>query len=241
MRRRLRARADAANRNVDLARRLDRLEERRQALPGEIGGRFAVEDHHRVPAGQPRRVRPEAVARRPQHAELVRHELGYGLLLSRRRRTEPVSERPLPILDAVADLLRPYVTSMMAERFNPKRIAHNVAGSVRGWEHFVTDLPEDLGALLEQLRSGTLGVDFRVRDPEHAADHLVDGLVTSASLLAGAQLIARRAGPTVGGVSLPGLVVAGVGAMTWQRLIARRDTTRSWVTRVSELARARRD
>jgi ubiquinone biosynthesis protein len=140
----------------------------------------------------------------------------------------------------VADLLQPYVTSMMAERFNPKRIAHNVAGSVRGWEHFVTELPEDLGALLEQLRSGTLGVDFRVRDPEHAADHLVDGLVTSASLLAGAQLIARRAGPTVGGVSLPGLVVAGVGAMTWQRLIARRDTTRSWVTRVGELARARR-
>jgi ubiquinone biosynthesis protein len=94
--------------------------------------------------------------------------------------------------------------------------------------------------MLEQLRAGKFGVDFRVRDPDHAIDHLVDGLVTSASVLAGAQLVARRAGPTIGGVSIPGLVVAGVGAMTWQRLIARRETTRSWVTRARDLARAKR-
>ena len=140
----------------------------------------------------------------------------------------------------VTELLQPYVTSMMADRFSPKRIARNAARSVRGWEHLVSRLPDDVEAILDQLRAGALGVDFRVRDVEHAIDNLVDGLVTSASVLAGAQLISRRAGPTLGGVSIPGLVAAGVGMVTWQRLVARRETTRSWVTRARELAQASR-
>ena len=135
----------------------------------------------------------------------------------------------------VTELLQPYLARMMADRFNPRRIARNLARSARSWEHLVSHLPDDVESVLEQLRSGSLGVDFRVRDADHAVDHLVDGLVTAASVLAGAQLIARRAGPTLAGVSIPGLVAAGVGVMTWQRLIARRETSRSWVTRVRSL------
>jgi ubiquinone biosynthesis protein len=138
----------------------------------------------------------------------------------------------------VTELLQPYVSSMMADRFSPQRIARNAARSLRGWEHLVSRVPDDVGSLLDQLRAGTLGVDIRVRDVDHSIDHVVDGLVTSASVLAGAQLISRRAGPTLGGVSIPGLVAAGVGVATWQRLVARRETTRSWVTRVGDLARA---
>jgi ubiquinone biosynthesis protein len=138
----------------------------------------------------------------------------------------------------VTELLQPYVSSMMADRFSPQRIARNAARSLRGWEHLVSRIPDDVGSLLDQLRAGTLGVDIRVRDVDHSIDHVVDGLVTSASVLAGAQLISRRAGPTLAGVSIPGLVAAGVGVATWQRLVARRETTRSWVTRVGDRARA---
>jgi ubiquinone biosynthesis protein len=140
----------------------------------------------------------------------------------------------------VTELLQPYLASMMADRFSPRRFARNLTRSARGWEHLVARLPEDAEALFEQLRTGTLGVDFRVRDPDHAVDHLVDGLVTGASVLAGAQLMARRAGPTIGGVSIPGLVAAGVGVLTWRRLVARRETSRSWVTRARGLAEALR-
>jgi ubiquinone biosynthesis protein len=138
----------------------------------------------------------------------------------------------------VTELLQPYLHRMMADRFDPRRIAHNLARSARSWEHLVAGLPTDIGAILEQLRSGRLGVDFRVRDPDHAVDHLVDGLITGASVLAGAQLISRRAGPLVAGLSVPGLVAAGVGLATWQRLVARRETTRSWVERARSMAEA---
>jgi ubiquinone biosynthesis protein len=139
----------------------------------------------------------------------------------------------------VTELLQPYLSSMMADRFSPKRIARTAARSVRGWEHLVSRLPDDIGSMLDQLRTGTLGVDVRVRDVDHAIDQLVDGLVTSASVLSGAQLISRRTGPTLGGLSIPGLIAAGVGMVTWQRLVARRETTRSWVTRARDLAQAR--
>ncbi len=139
----------------------------------------------------------------------------------------------------VTELLQPHVATMMANRFSPKRIGRNLARSARSWEHLVSRLPDDVDTVLDQIRAGTLGVDFRVSDQDHAIDHLVDGLVTSASVLAGAQLIARRAGPMIGGVSIPGLVATGVGVIVWRRLVARREASRSWVSRARELGQAK--
>jgi ubiquinone biosynthesis protein len=136
----------------------------------------------------------------------------------------------------VTELLQPYVARMMAQRFDPRRVARNVSRSIRSWDHFVAELPEDLSAILDQVRKGTLGVDFRVHDSDHAVDRLVDGLVTAASVLAGAQLISRRTGPMIGPFSGPGLVAAGVGALTWQRLVRRRRPHRSMVGRGVQMA-----
>jgi ubiquinone biosynthesis protein len=136
----------------------------------------------------------------------------------------------------VTELLQPYVQKMLAERFDPRRIARRVSRSARNWDHFLATLPDELESILEQARTGTLGVDFRVHDADRSIDRLVDGLVTAASLLAGAQLISRRASPMVGGFSLPGLVAAGVGVVTWQRLVAKRRPQRSWVSRARDLA-----
>ncbi|HTT89752.1 MAG TPA: AarF/UbiB family protein [Acidimicrobiales bacterium] len=139
----------------------------------------------------------------------------------------------------VNELLKPYVTQMMTERFDPRALVRQFARAARNWDHFVTRLPGDLQAILQQLRSGQIGVDFRVHDADGAVDRLVDGLVTAASLLAGAELISRRAGPVVGPFSVPGLVVAGVGLLTWQRLIARRQK-QTWVSRARKMAQLAR-
>ncbi len=139
----------------------------------------------------------------------------------------------------VTELLRPYVTRMLAERFDPKRIARQLSRAFRNWDHFISGLPNDLQAVLDQVRTGNVGVDFRVHDADHAVDRVVDGLVTAASLMAGAQLISRRTSPMVGPFSVPGLVVAAVGLATWQRLIARR-RSRTWLSRARSIAKITR-
>jgi ubiquinone biosynthesis protein len=141
----------------------------------------------------------------------------------------------------VTELVEPYVHQIMAMRFDPRRVARHVARAVRSWDHLISGLPDDLRAILEQIRNGRVGIDFRVHDADHAVDRLVDGVITAASMMAGAQLISRRAAPLVGPFSIPGLVAAAAGVVAWQRLVARRKPRETLVTRARralELARS---
>ena len=140
----------------------------------------------------------------------------------------------------VTELLRPYVQDAVAKRFDPRRLAHQAARNARSWDRFLGSLPQDMPAILEEVRTGELGVDFRVHDADGVADRLVDGLIASVSLIACAQLLSRKAGPTVGGLSVAGLVAAGVGVATWQRLAAQRQSHQSAVSRARRLPGMRR-
>ena len=131
----------------------------------------------------------------------------------------------------VTELVEPYLQQIMAMRFDPRRIAHQVGRAVRSWDHLISGLPDDLRAILEQIRTGSVGIDFRIHDADHAVDRLVDGIVTAASMMAGAQLISRRTAPLVGPFSIAGLLAAGAGVITWQRLITRRKPHDTMVTR----------
>ncbi|HUK67189.1 MAG TPA: AarF/UbiB family protein [Streptosporangiaceae bacterium] len=131
----------------------------------------------------------------------------------------------------LTELLMPYINEILADRFDPKRMARHAVRTARSWQHLVESLPDQLLATLERARTGELGMDFRVRDVDGAVDHLVDGLLASASLLAAAQLISRKAGPTFRGVSIAG-VAAGVSAIaTWRRLAVKRQDHKSFVQR----------
>jgi len=140
----------------------------------------------------------------------------------------------------VAELLQPYMKKLLAERFDPRRLARHAGRTIRGWDRLATSLPGDIEEIVQQIRAGRLAIDFRVHDADGAVDHLVDGLVAAASVLASAQLFSRRTGPNVGPISMPGLVAAGVGVLTWQRLVRRRREHRTWVSRARELAESRR-
>jgi ubiquinone biosynthesis protein len=139
---------------------------------------------------------------------------------------------------SLTELAAPYVREMLGERFDPERIARHVARTARSWEHLIESLPDQVFAALEGVRSGKLAVDFRVRDVDGAVDRLVDGLLASASLLAAAQLIARKAGPTVAGLSLAGLAVGGNAVLTWRRLALKRQDHKSFVERARMISAA---
>jgi ubiquinone biosynthesis protein len=136
----------------------------------------------------------------------------------------------------LAELLKPYVEQIAVKRFDPRRLGQRAARGARAWERLFDDLPHEIRAILDQVRTGQLAVDFRVRDVDGAVDGLIDGLIASASILASAELIGRRSGPVVAGISLPGLVAAGVGVATWQRVAARRQGHQSVVSRARRLA-----
>jgi len=129
---------------------------------------------------------------------------------------------------------------LLAERFDPRRAARHAGRTLRAWDRLADSLPGDIDDIVQQIRAGKLGVDFRIHDSDGALDQLVDGLVAAASVLASAQLISRRTGPMVRSVSVPGLVAAGVGVLTWQRLVRRRREHKTWVSRARELAELRR-
>ncbi|MGO1317273.1 MAG: ABC1 kinase family protein, partial [Cellulomonadaceae bacterium] len=122
----------------------------------------------------------------------------------------------------VTQMLAPYVRDMMRHRFSPRRIAREGAHTGRRWARLAQTLPDDLSAALTELRKGEVSINFKLEDPDHLTDRLVDGGIAAASILASAQLVSRRTPPTVAGVSVPGLVGVGVGVATWMRLAASR-------------------
>jgi len=132
----------------------------------------------------------------------------------------------------LTELLTPYIDQMLAERFDVHRIAKRALRTARSWDHLIQTLPDQVQGAFERIRTGDVGVDFRVRDVDGTVDRLVDGVFASASLLAAAQLIARKAGPMIGGVSLVGLAVVGGGATAWRRVALSRSGHRSVVQRV---------
>ena len=140
----------------------------------------------------------------------------------------------------VTELLQPYMKHLLAERFDPRRLARHAGRTIRGWDRLATSLPGDIEEIVQQIRAGRLAIDFRVHDADGAVDNLVDGLVAAASVLGSAQLFSRRTGPNVGGISLPGIVAASVGVLTWQRLVRRRRERKTWVSRAREVAESRR-
>ncbi|MGD0881457.1 MAG: AarF/UbiB family protein [Acidimicrobiales bacterium] len=140
----------------------------------------------------------------------------------------------------VTELVEPYVRHLLAQRFDPRRLARHAGRTFHEWDRLIASLPDDIEATMRQIRAGQLGVDFRIHDPDGTVDHLVDGLVAAASVLGSAQLISRRTAPAIGPISLPGLVAAGVGVLTWQRLVRHRREHKTWVSRAREVTERRR-
>jgi ubiquinone biosynthesis protein len=97
----------------------------------------------------------------------------------------------------VTELLRPHLTRIMADRYDPKRSARHVGRYVRSWEHFLAGLPDEIQAILDQAKTGQVGIEFPLQD----ADHAVDCLLGRHAVAKAAQTRGQRA-PDTGPKSL---------------------------------------
>ncbi|MCU1477831.1 MAG: ubiB [Subtercola sp.] len=138
---------------------------------------------------------------------------------------------------SITELLQPYLRQMMLERLDPRRLAHHVARTAKSWERLFTSLPDDVRKVFAQLRAGSVAVDFKVHDADGSVPQLVDGVLASASILAASQLLSNKTGPLIAGVSLPGVVSAAVGVITWHRLQMKRPGYRNAVTRIVKMVK----
>lgn len=130
------------------------------------------------------------------------------------------------------DMLRPYLTQMLADRYKPAALLKQARRSLRSWERLLGPLPDELAGLAVRLRREGAQLDVKIHDPDEVIDKLIDGLLASASIVAASELLSRRSPPTVHDMSIPGVAVAGLAALTWRRLQVRRVSHKPFRNRV---------
>jgi ubiquinone biosynthesis protein len=105
---------------------------------------------------------------------------------------------------SLAEIIRPFYTSMVRRRVSPKRILSRLQHTFRDWERLVESLPRDLGDVLKRVRDGTFSVHVDNRHFDPIINRLVLGVMTSALILGSSLLWSMKAPPTLGGVSVFG-------------------------------------
>ena len=120
------------------------------------------------------------------------------------------------------DMLRPYLTQMLADRYKPAALLKQARRTLRSWERLLGPLPDELAGLAVRLRREGAQLDVRMHDPDEVIDKLIDGLLTSATIIGASELLSRRTPPTVQDFSIPGVALGALAAVTWRRLQVRR-------------------
>lgn len=137
----------------------------------------------------------------------------------------------------IEELMKPYVRRILRSYLDPRRLGRELASGAMRWRQLMKTLPDDLSELINGMRQGTVNVNFSVHDPDQLTDNVVDGLISAAALVSSAQLISRETPPRIAGVSVPGVLVAGLGAATWVRSATRRREGFSLVSSARNLAK----
>ncbi len=152
-----------------------------------------------------------------------RYQIALPSKLSLLLRTIIVLEGTSRALDrdfSIAELFVPFYRRAVRRRFAPRRIWRRVMRSGRDWERLLVELPNDLQQLLEQLRAGTLRVQFEHRKIEASVNRLTLAMLVASLILASSALWASSAPPRIGEVSLLGLLgyllAAWLGFRLWR-------------------------
>jgi ubiquinone biosynthesis protein len=104
------------------------------------------------------------------------------------------------------ELIIPFQRRLMRRRLSPKRYARRMQRLLLDWAHLSEKLPEDINAVLEQVREGRLDVQLEHRRLQPSVNRLVFGIVTSALFLGSALLWSMKVPPLVDDVSVFGVI-----------------------------------
>jgi len=105
---------------------------------------------------------------------------------------------------SLAEVIRPFYTSMVRRRFSPKRILGRLQHAYRDWERLVEALPRDLGDVIKRVRDGTFSVHLEHHHLDPVINRLVLGVMTSALFVGSSLLWSMKAPPVLLGVSIFG-------------------------------------
>jgi ubiquinone biosynthesis protein len=105
---------------------------------------------------------------------------------------------------SLAEVIRPFYTSMVRRRFSPKRILGRLQHAYRDWERLVEALPRDMGDVLKRVRDGTFSVHLDHRHLDPVINRLVLGVMTAALFVGSSLLWSMKAPPVIAGVSVFG-------------------------------------
>ena len=107
---------------------------------------------------------------------------------------------------SLAELLQPYYEETIQRRFSAERLLRRFRRSYRDWDRFVDMLPRELADILQRVRDGKFDVHLEHRRLDATVNRLVYGLLTAALFVGTCQLLSRQVPPTIGGVSILGVL-----------------------------------
>lgn len=104
------------------------------------------------------------------------------------------------------ELMRPHIAKIVGRRYAPEIILRRLARSLRGWERLIIALPRDLNQALDKIRQDQLEVKLNIIDLDRMANRLIYGVVVAALLVGSAIVLTAAIPPTIGDISLFGIV-----------------------------------
>lgn len=104
----------------------------------------------------------------------------------------------------LAELLEPYQSKSIRQKYSPEKLLHRMQRSYRDWERLLDMLPKELAEILQQVRDGSFDVYLEHRRLDTIVNRLVHGILTAALFLGSCQLLGRKIPPLINDVSIFG-------------------------------------
>jgi ubiquinone biosynthesis protein len=103
-----------------------------------------------------------------------------------------------------AELLEPYYTRSLINKFSPEKFFRRFQSSYKDWERLLDILPKELYDILKRIGLGEYDVNLRHRGINIGINRMVYGMLASSLLLGSTLLISREIKPLFQGFSIIG-------------------------------------